>query len=79
MPGRWNGHGFRFERHLTPATGAYREIWIDGEPVAGQDSDESEPIYGKTYLPRKFKAAIALPPNNDVDIFSPGSWPDRDC
>jgi len=60
----------RLSAHLTPATGAYREIWIDGEPVAGQDSDESEPIYGKTYLPRKFKAAIALPPNNDVDIFS---------
>ncbi len=60
----------RLSAHLTPATGAYREIWIDGEPIEKPDREPVEPIYGKTYLPRKFKAAIALPPNNDVDIFS---------
>ena len=57
--------------HLTPRTGAYREIWLDGERIAGGDpEDEIEPIYGKTYLPRKFKTVVAVPPSNDVDIFA---------
>ncbi len=55
--------------HLTPRTGAYREIWLDGEPVAGGEPEE-EPIYGKTYLPRKFKIAMAVPPINDVDVLA---------
>lgn len=54
-------------RHLTPQTGAYHEIWLDGEKVESTEQDE-EPIYGKTYLPRKFKIAVAVPPSNDVDI-----------
>src|SRR5262245_45124216 len=41
--------------HLTPRTGAYREIWFEGERIAGGEADVVEPIYGKTYLPRKFK------------------------
>ena len=53
--------------HLTPRTGAYHEIWLDGEKVVGADE---EPIYGDTYLPRKFKSVVALPPVNDVDIFA---------
>jgi len=52
--------------HLTPATRAYHEIWLDGEKVESTE----EPIYGKTYLPRKFKTVIAVPPSNDVDIFA---------
>jgi len=55
--------------HLTPATRAYHEIWLDGEKVESTEGDE-EPIYGKTYLPRKFKITIAVPPSNDVDIFA---------
>ena len=54
--------------HLMPRTRAYHEIWLDGEKVAG--GEEREPIYGSTYLPRKFKAAIAVPPQNDVDVFA---------
>ena len=54
--------------HLTPQTRAYHEIWLDGEKVEG--TADVEPIYGATYLPRKFKIAIAIPPSNDVDIFS---------
>jgi sulfite reductase (NADPH) hemoprotein beta-component len=55
--------------HLTPRTSAYAEIWLDGEKTAvGEET--IEPIYGKTYLPRKFKIAVALPPRNDVDVFS---------
>jgi len=53
---------------LLPVTGAYREIWLDGEALVGEP--EPEPIYGATYLPRKFKAVVAVPPDNDVDVFA---------
>jgi len=61
--------------HLTPATRAYHEIWLtdeDGEKenVTPNPEPEAEPIYGKTYLPRKFKIVIAVPPSNDVDVFA---------
>jgi len=58
----------KLSEHFLPNTRAYHEIWLDGEKVAG--TAEVEPIYGPTYLPRKFKAAIAVPPINDVDIFA---------
>jgi sulfite reductase (NADPH) hemoprotein beta-component len=54
--------------HLSPRTRAYHELWVGDELVAGGEP-EAEPIYGKTYLPRKFKIVIAVPPSNDVDIF----------
>lgn len=53
--------------HLAPRTRAYHEIWLDGEKVAGPDE---EPIYGVTYLPRKFKIGIAYPPDNCVDVYT---------
>ncbi|MFT5471457.1 MAG: sulfite reductase (NADPH) hemoprotein beta-component [Verrucomicrobiales bacterium] len=60
--------------HLTPATKAYHEIWLDdgsGEKVkVTKEPDVVEPIYGKQYLPRKFKTVVAVPPSNDVDIFA---------
>ena len=56
--------------HLTPRTTAYAEIWLDGEKSSTIGQETEEPIYGKTYLPRKFKIAVALPPRNDVDVFS---------
>ncbi|MGH6903734.1 MAG: NADPH-dependent assimilatory sulfite reductase hemoprotein subunit [Geminicoccaceae bacterium] len=55
--------------HLTPKTGAYHEIWLDGEKVVDTQGDE-EPIYGRHYLPRKFKTVVAVPPENDVDVFA---------
>jgi sulfite reductase (NADPH) hemoprotein beta-component len=54
--------------HLTPRTRAYHEVWLDGEKISAED--EEEPIYGKTYLPRKFKTGFAVPPSNDVDIYT---------
>ena len=57
----------RLSAHLTPATRAYHELWLDGEKVEGGDA---EPIYGDTYLPRKFKTAFVVPPRNDVDVFA---------
>jgi sulfite reductase (ferredoxin) len=56
-------------RHLTPQTMAYREIWIDGERIE-DGREENEPIYGATYLPRKFKIGIARPDDNCVDVFT---------
>jgi sulfite reductase (NADPH) hemoprotein beta-component len=56
--------------HLTPRTPAYREIWLDGEQIVGGEDEVVEPIYGKTYLPRKFKTVVAVPPSNDVDIYA---------
>ena len=55
--------------HLLPKSRAWHEIWIDGEKITGGE-DEDEPIYGRAYMPRKFKIAIALPPSNDVDVFA---------
>jgi sulfite reductase (NADPH) hemoprotein beta-component len=55
--------------HLLPKTRAYHEIWLDEKLVVGGEQDE-EPMYGRTYLPRKFKIALAIPPHNDVDIFA---------
>ncbi len=58
---------------LLPATRAYHEIWLgdehDKQLIAG-GGEIIEPIYGKHYLPRKFKIAIAIPPYNDVDIYT---------
>ena len=59
----------RISAHLTPQTGAYHEIWLDGKLVEGGEKEE-EPLYGKTYLPRKFKIGIAIPPRNDSDVLS---------
>ena len=56
--------------HLLPATPAYREVWLDGECIIGGEDEVVEPIYGKTYLPRKFKVVVAVPPSNDVDVFA---------
>ncbi|AHV97538.1 assimilatory sulfite reductase (NADPH) hemoprotein subunit [Paenibacillus sabinae] len=57
--------------HLDPRSKAYYEIWLDGEKVVDSlDGTEQEPIYGPVYLPRKFKIGIAVPPSNDVDVFS---------
>ncbi|MCC0808473.1 NADPH-dependent assimilatory sulfite reductase hemoprotein subunit [Methylobacterium sp. W2] len=54
---------------LLPKTNAWREIWLDGEKVIGGEP-EFEPVYGRTYLPRKFKIVIAVPPSNEVDVFA---------
>lgn len=54
--------------YLRPETNAYNEIFLDGEKV--DPSSEQESLYGPTYLPRKFKIALTIPPNNDVDLFA---------
>ena len=63
--------------HLAPHSKAYHELWLDGEKVHTVGEDESaptdevvEPIYGPTYLPRKFKIGIAFPGDNCVDVYT---------
>jgi sulfite reductase (ferredoxin) len=56
---------------LTPRTGAYHEIWLNGERVRTVAAhDETEPLYGSTYLPRKFKIGVAHAGDNCVDVFT---------
>jgi sulfite reductase (ferredoxin) len=70
---------FHWASHCAPRSSSYWEIWLDGEkietlPAAGDPlvptpgDDPVEPVYGKTYLPRKFKTAFALPEDNCTDI-----------
>ena len=60
--------------HLLPKTRAYAELWLDGEEIArvGPEAaaDDVEPIYGTTYLPRKFKTAVTVAGDNSVDLFT---------
>lgn len=61
----------RLSRALLPATPAYHQIWVEGTELNLADkTDFVDPLYGKTYLPRKFKTAFAIPPLNDIDIFT---------
>src|SRR6185312_13105057 len=61
----------RLSEHLKPKTRAYHEFWLDGEKLVGEEAaNESEPLYGATYLPRKFKIGLAIPPQNDIDVFA---------
>jgi sulfite reductase (ferredoxin) len=56
---------------LTPSTRAYAEIWIDGElTTSTAPPDETEPLYGEQYLPRKFKTAVVVEGDNCVDAYS---------
>ncbi len=58
----------KLSEHLLPKTRAYAEIWLDEEKVETTEGEEVEPILGSTYLPRKFKTTVVIPPNNDIDV-----------
>jgi len=58
---------------LNPQTKAYHSIWIDGQQLNLEDEENInfvDPLYGKTYLPRKFKISFVTPPSNDMDVFT---------
>nr|WP_040614539.1 assimilatory sulfite reductase (NADPH) hemoprotein subunit [Oceanimonas smirnovii] len=55
----------KISEHLLPKTRAYAEIWLDGERL---ETTDEEPILGSTYLPRKFKTTVVIPPHNDIDV-----------
>src|SRR5881227_3569666 len=58
----------RLSTHLLPKTGAYHEIWVDGEKVTPEE--EPDPLYGERYLPRKFKLGLAIPEDNTIDVLT---------
>lgn len=66
------------DAYLKPQTSSYNEIWLDGKKIELEQprrsldcgGSEIEPLYGETYLPRKFKIAVAIPPRNDVDVLA---------
>jgi sulfite reductase (ferredoxin) len=62
----------RLSDELLPATNAYHEIFLDGEKVYSGEEEVKvgEPLYGKNYLPRKFKIAVALRGDNSVDLYT---------
>lgn len=67
----------KISNHLLPSTTAYHEIWLKDNDdvekktqVAGNAIVDHEPLYGPTYLPRKFKITIAIPPHNDTDVYA---------
>ncbi|MFB4474054.1 assimilatory sulfite reductase (NADPH) hemoprotein subunit [Oceanobacillus caeni] len=66
------GWAQKLSEYLSPQTNAYHEIWLDGEKVVDsqETAEETEPMYGALYLPRKFKIGVAVPPSNDIDVFS---------
>lgn len=55
----------KISEHLLPKARAYAEIWLDGERL---ETTDEEPILGSTYLPRKFKTTVVIPPHNDIDV-----------
>jgi len=66
-------HCLRVAEALKPKTRAYHAIWIEGVQLnleQPENKDFVDPLYGKAYLPRKFKVAFAIPPSNDVDVFA---------
>ena len=63
----------RVSEALLPQTKAYHSIWVEGVQLNVEDAANREfvdPLYGKQYLPRKFKAAFVIPPSNDVDLYA---------
>jgi sulfite reductase (ferredoxin) len=60
----------RLAVRFRPRTHAYYEVWVDGEKAVTSEVPEAEPVYGPTYLPRKFKIGVAWPGDNCTDIFS---------
>ena len=73
LPGRPHGQITALARTLAlalaPRTKAYHEIWIDGEKAVSTE-EETEPMYGASYLPRKFKIGVALETDNCIDIYT---------
>lgn len=62
-----HAYAARISEMMMPKTRAYYEIWLGEEKIADK-KDEEDPLYQDRYLPRKFKIAIAIPPNNDIDV-----------
>ncbi len=64
-----HGYAARLSKLMLPKTRAYYEIWLDEEKLTDKNQEE-DPLYQDRYLPRKFKIALAIPPNNDIDVLA---------
>jgi sulfite reductase (NADPH) hemoprotein beta-component len=64
-----HGYAARLSKLMLPKTRAYYEIWLDEEKLTDKIQEE-DPLYQDRYLPRKFKIALAIPPNNDIDVLA---------
>ena len=60
----------KISSHFLPSSTSYGQIWINGDKYEYSDKEKKEPIYGKTYLPRKFKIGITIPEDNSVDVLT---------
>ena len=65
-----HAYAAKISEYLLPKTGAFKEIWLDGEKLPLDGPAEVDPLYKEHYLPRKFKIAIAIPPHNENDVFA---------
>jgi len=60
----------KISSHFLPSSISYGQIWINGDKYEYSDKEQKEPIYGKLYLPRKFKIGITIPGDNSVDVLT---------
>ena len=60
----------KISSYFIPSSTSYGQIWINGDKYEYSDKENKEPIYGKTYLPRKFKIGITIPGDNSVDVLT---------
>ena len=60
----------KISSHFLPSSTSYGQIWINGDKYEYSDKEKKEPIYGKLYLPRKFKIGITIPEDNSVDVLT---------
>ena len=60
----------KISSHFIPSSTSYGQIWINGDKYEYSDKEKKEPIYGKLYLPRKFKIGITIPGDNSVDVLT---------
>ena len=67
---RLNADARLISEHFLPKTTGYTELWLDGQKLEHGKQDVAEPIYGTTYLPRKFKIGITVPQDNVIDVLS---------
>jgi len=63
-------NAYAIAMHLAPKSSAYHEIWLNGKSLSETGTEDFEPIYGKLYLPRKFKIGFTAPHDNCIDVYS---------
>ena len=61
---------YKIDKFTMPKSKGYHEIWVDGKNVIQQKDDDNEPLYGKHYLPRKFKIGLIIPEDNSIDVLT---------